>query len=126
MSIQAMQIPLIIQLTHLTLASLWNIYGVYLLSTGRPSQGQYASLRNVGVLVVFGILYILCAKYFRILYIVVAAVGLIALIPPIAGTIVKDPSHWTSPVWRWGGGILNSIGVFGALLGIFTIWSLKI
>ena len=55
---QRMKIALAIQYAHLALASLWNIYGVYLLSIGKPSPGPAASLSAVGIMAVFAVSFV--------------------------------------------------------------------
>ncbi len=125
MFIQQMKLPLSIQFLHIVLAALWNIYGVYLISNGQPSQGPTASLAIVGVLAVFAVLFYVGAKYSKVLYIIVAVVALVSCLPAITGAFYKDPALWTSPAWRWGGVVLNFLGVLGAVIGIRRIWSLS-
>lgn len=123
-SISLMKIPLIIQFVHIALSSLWNFYGLYLVSKGEPSQGPTASISGVVIMVFFGILFFVGAQYSKVVYIIAAAIAFLGLLPTIAAPFYKDPSLWTSPFWQWGGAVLNSFGAIGAVLGIWTILKL--
>ena len=122
MSQPEMKLPLTLQYNHLALSALWNIYGVYLISQGLPSQGPTASLSVVGILALFGLLFFLGNRYSKYLYLGAALLAVVIFMPAIIGVFTKDPTSWTSPAWRWGGLVLNLSGVLGALLGITRMW----
>lgn len=110
--------PLSLQLTHLGLSILWNVAGVILLSQGLPALGPTTSLASVPLMLVVAVALLVGARQLPVLY--VTASGLAGLVAAftIFGGLTKDPALWPAEGWRYGGILINAVGVTGALWGI--------
>ena len=117
--------PLALQLLHLLLSCAWNVLGLWRLAHGAPAPGPSASWLAVGTLLCLAIALLLGLLRWPALYWAASAVVVIAVLPAIGGAFVRDALSWPTPFWRWGGALLNAVGVAAALWGSLRLRRLR-
>ena len=117
----SMRLAVRLQIIYGVLVVLWQVVGLWLLSSGRPALGPTAS-GNVAIFAIAstGTLYAL-ARAFPGVYVGLASLLAVPAILTIQNAFVADPSLWPSPWARWGGVALNAIGVVAPVLA-FVGW----
>ncbi len=100
-----------LQVTYGVLVALWQIVGLWLLASDRPALGPTAS-GNVAIFAVAstGALYAMVRR-FPGPYVAIASLIAVPALLTIQNAFVADPSLWPSPWARWGGVVLNALGV---------------
>lgn len=107
-----------LQWLHIALSSLWNGAGLWRVANGEAPLGPSASwlvlllALGAGAVMTWGV-----QKNHRGYAIASAAMAL-ALLAPIVGALVLDTTRWPSPWWRWGGLMLNGVGLAANLRGL--------
>jgi hypothetical protein len=101
--------------------ALWQLTGLWLISSGRAPLGPTAS----GQVAVFAIAstttLVALARWRPGLYVTLSAlIGLPALLT-IRNAFLADPTLWPSPWTRWGGVALNALGILAPTLA-FLGW----
>ena len=117
----SMRLAVSLQVTYGVLVALWQVVGLWLLSSGRPALGPTAS-GNIAIFAVAstGVLYAL-ARAFPAVYVGLASLLAVPAILTIQNAFVADPSLWPSPWARWGGVALNALGVLAPAMA-FVGW----
>ncbi len=114
----AIRTPLLVQLAHIALSSLWNGAGLWRVAHGQAPLGPSASLVVLGLVLGTGALMVWGARSHPRGYALASAAMGLALLAPITGALVLDAAQWPSPWWHWGGLALNAAGLAGNLWGL--------
>ena len=116
-----MRLAVHLQITYGVLVALWQIVGLWRLGQGEQALGPTAS-GNVAIFAVAstGALYAL-VRAFPGIYVAIASLLAIPALLTIQNAFVADPSLWPSAWARWGGVVLNGLGVLAPTLA-FIGW----
>lgn len=121
----ALRAPLCLQMVHVMLCVTWNILGVYLVANGMPSPGPSSSWTAAAVLAFCGCLLVVGAFRSATIYGCVSLVFALAGAWFIVSAFTRDPSLWSSEAWRYGGVLLQSLGVAAAGWGAYCLLHFK-
>lgn len=84
------------QLAWVTLCVVWNVAGVYFVSTGLRSPGPTASLGAAAILVAIGAVLMLTRHKWPVAYIVVSVIPLVMAGAAVCNAFTADPLLWPS------------------------------
>lgn len=115
-----------VQLLHAALCIIWNIAGLWQLSSDLQPIGPTASMAAIGLIIVFSVTLILGERNNQPApYILASGLLALAAVSAIFGGFTKDSSLWPSELWRYAGIGVNSIGVVGFGFALAHIKHLK-
>lgn len=106
------------QWLHIALSSLWNAAGLWRVANGQAPLGPSASFLVLFLALGAGALMTWGAQKAPRWYTLASAAMALALLAPIVGALVLDATRWPSPWWRWGGLLLNAVGLAANLRGL--------
>lgn len=107
-----------VQWLHIALSSLWNVAGLWRVANGQAPLGPSASYLVLFLALGAGVLMVWGAHKAPSWYTLASAAMALALLAPIVGALVLDAARWPSPGWRWGGLVLNGVGLAANLRGL--------
>lgn len=97
----------------------WNAYGMIQIQNSAAPPGPTSSWLVAGLGLVIAIVFgfdLLKGKKWLYLLLCLLCVAMGSAI--VYGAFTQDPSLWPSETWRWGGIVLNGIGVLACFFGM--------
>lgn len=121
MAIQHYKKSLSLLVLQATLAILWNVAGLWLMSQGKDDLGPQATYAAVVLLVLLIIGYFVSLKKgFDTIYVFFAFVAFIISFYGIATGLTRSHSLWTSEFWRYTGMLIHVLGIIGFVYALMT------
>lgn len=106
---------------HASLAILWNVVGLWLISQGKEGISPNATLKAILLLLLLITGYFVALKRgLDTIYVFFAFVAFIISFYGIAMGLTRDHSLWTSEIARYVGVAINFIGVIGFVYALIT------
>jgi len=110
--------PLALQMTHIALSCAWNIAGLWCVAHGQAPLGPTASSTAIGAMLALAAAMVFGAQSRPAWYAGASLVMVLFLTVPLSGAILLEPTRWPAPAWRWGGMLLNSVGLLAGVWGL--------
>lgn len=113
-----LRVPLALQLTHIALSCAWNVAGLWRVAHGQAPLGPTASAVAIGVMLALAAALVHGARSRPAWYAAASLAMVLFLTVPLSGAILLEPTRWPAPAWRWGGMVLNSVGLLAGIWGL--------
>lgn len=114
----ALRVPLALQLTHIALSCAWNAAGLWRVAQGQAPLGPTASVAAIGAMLALAAAMVLGARSHPTWYAGASLVMVLFLMVPLSGAVLLEATRWPTPAWRWGGMVLNSVGLLAGTWGL--------
>lgn len=113
-----LRVPLALQLTHIALSCAWNAVGLSRVAHGQAPLGPTASATAIGAMLALAAVMVFGARSRPAWYAAASLVMVLFLTIPLSGAILLEATRWPTPAWRWGGMVLNSVGLMAGIWGL--------